>query len=75
VDTTGHHLLDAKVRGKLFALKSPKMALVVRGTVDLSRGLADGKEGWSLVLPRTAMEPRVEHSDDLHALVAMMFES
>jgi type III restriction enzyme len=75
VDTTGHHLLDAKVRGKLFALESPKMALVVRGIVDLSRDSADGKEGWSLVLPRTAMEPRVEHSDDLDALVAMMLES
>jgi type III restriction enzyme len=75
VDTTGHHLLDAKVRGKLFALESPKMALVVRGKVDLSRDSVDGKEGWSLVLPRTAMEPRVEHSDDLDALVATMLES
>lgn len=75
VDTTGHHLLDAKVRGKLFALGSPKMALVVRGIVDLSRDATDGREGWSLVLPRTAMEPRVEHSDDLDALVAVMFGS
>ncbi|HEV7944034.1 MAG TPA: hypothetical protein VGP17_14695 [Solirubrobacteraceae bacterium] len=75
IDTTGQHLLDAKVRGKLFALESPKMALVVRGIVDLSRDSAEGNDGWSLVLPRTAMEPRVEHSDDLDALVALMFES
>ena len=27
VDTTGRHLLDAKVRGKLFALEAPKLAL------------------------------------------------
>jgi type III restriction enzyme len=75
VDTTGRHLLDAKVRGKLFALESPKMALVVRGAVDLSRDSSEGKDGWSLVLPRPAMEPRVEHSDDLDALVTILFES
>jgi len=75
VDTTGRHLLDAKVRGKLFALEAPKMALVVRGEVDLSRDASEGKDGWSLVLPRTAMEPRVEYSDDLDALVATMLEA
>jgi type III restriction enzyme len=75
VDTTGSHLLDAKVRGKLFALESPKMALVVRGTVDLRTGSREGKDGWSLVLPRPSLEPRVEHSDDLDALAAAMFES
>jgi type III restriction enzyme len=74
-DTTGRHLLDAKVRGKLFTLESPRMALVVRGEVDLGSGSREGKEGWSLVLPRPSLEPRVEHSDDLDALVAMMFES
>jgi type III restriction enzyme len=75
VDTTGRHLLDAKVRGKLFALESPRMALVVRGAVDLGSGSREGKEGWSLVLPRPAMEPRVEHSDDLGSLVTMLFDS
>jgi len=75
VDTTGRHLLDAKVRGKLFALESPKMALVVRGVVDLSRVSAEGNDGWSLVLPRTAMEPRVEHSNDLDTLVTVLFEA
>jgi type III restriction enzyme len=72
VDTTGRHLLDAKVRGKLFALKTPNMALVVRGTVDLRSGSREGKDGWSLVLPRPSLDPRVEHSDDLDALVAML---
>jgi type III restriction enzyme len=75
VDTTGRHLLDAKVRGKLFALESPKMALVVRGTVDLKTGSREGKDGWSLVLPRAAMDPIIEHSDDLDELVAMLLES
>ncbi len=74
VDTTGRHLLDAKVRGKLFALESPKMALVVRGAVDLRSGSREGKDGWSLVLPRPSLEPRVEHSDDLDALVAMLLQ-
>jgi type III restriction enzyme len=75
VDTTGRHLLDAKVRGKLFALESPKMALVVRGIVDLSRDATEGKDGWSLVLPRTALEPRVEYSDDLNELVKTLLDS
>lgn len=75
VDTTGRHLLDAKVRGKLFALESPKIALVVRGTVDLGRDASEGKDGWSLVLPRTALEPRVEYSDDLDELVKVLLDS
>lgn len=75
VDTTGRHLLDAKVRGKLFALESPKMALVVRGTVDLKTGSREGKDGWSLVLPRPNLDPIVEYSDDLDALVAMLLKS
>lgn len=75
VDTTGRHLLDAKVRGKLFALETPKLALVVRGTVDLGSGSREGKEGWSLVLPRPNLSPLVEPSDDLDPLVAMLLDS
>jgi type III restriction enzyme len=75
VDTTGRHLLDAKVRGKLFALEAPKLALVVRGTVDLGSGSREGKEGWSLVLPRPNLPPLVEPSDDLDPLVAMLLDS
>ena len=75
VDTTGRHLLDAKVRGKLFALEAPKLALVVRGSVDLGSGSREGKDGWSLVLPRPNLPPLVEPSDDLDALVAVMFGS
>ncbi len=74
VDTTGRHLLDEKVRGKLVALETPRMALVVRGTVDLGSGSREGKEGWSLVLGRGNLRPIVEHSDDLDALVTMLFD-
>jgi type III restriction enzyme len=73
VDTTGRHLLDAKVRGKLIALETPRMALVVRGKVDLGSGSREGKDGWSLVLPRQSLSPTVEHSDDLDALVRLLF--
>ena len=74
VDTTGRHLLDEKVRGKLVALETPRMALVVRGTVDLGSGSREGKEAWSLVLGRANLRPIVEHSDDLDVLVAMLFD-
>jgi type III restriction enzyme len=63
VDTTGRHLLDEKIRGKLVALERPQMALVVRGTVDLGTGSREGKEGWSLVLGRANQKPIVEHSE------------
>jgi type III restriction enzyme len=73
VDTTGRHLLDEKVRGKLVALETPRMALVVRGTVDLGSGSREGKEGWSLVLGRPNLKPIVEPSDDLESLVKRLF--
>jgi type III restriction enzyme len=72
VDTTGRHLLDEKVRGKLVALENPRMALVVRGTVDLGTGSREGKDGWSLVLGRPNLKPVVEHGDDLDTLVGLL---
>jgi type III restriction enzyme len=74
IDTTGRHLLDEKVRGKLVALENPRMALVVRGRVDLGSGSREGKDGWSLVLGRPNLKPIVEHSDDLDTLVGLTFE-
>jgi type III restriction enzyme len=74
VDTTGRHLLDAKVRGKLIALGTPRMALVVRGAVDFERGARESKEGWSLVVGRPNLKPLVEHSGDLDQLVTTLFE-
>ena len=74
VDTTGRHLLDEKIRGKLVVLETPRMALIVRGTVDLDGGSREGKEGWSLVLGRPNLKPIVEHSDDLDILVKRLFE-
>ncbi len=75
IDTTGRHLLNEKVRGKLVALETPRMALVVRGTVDLGSGSREGKEGWSLVLGRPNLRPIVEHNDDLDALVAQLLSA
>ncbi len=74
VDTTGRFLLDEKVRGKLIALGTPKMALVVRGEVDLGSGSREGKEGWSLILGRPNLKPVVEHSDDLGALIKELLD-
>ncbi len=69
IDTTGPHLLDEKVRGKLLTLQTPKLALAVRGTVDLGSGSRKGKDGWSLVFPREHLQPIVEQNDDLDALL------
>jgi type III restriction enzyme len=75
IDTTGRHLLDEKVRGKLVALGSPRIALFVRGEVDLGSGSREGKDGWSAVVGRASQKPIVEHSDDLDPLVAMLLAS
>ena len=74
VDTTGRHLLDEKVRGKLVTLGTPTVALVVRGKVDLGSGSREGKDGWSLVLGRPNLKPLVEHTDDLGPLIKLLFE-
>lgn len=75
IDTTGRHLLDEKVRGKLVSLESPRMALVVRGSVDLGSGSREGKEGWSFVLGRPNLRPIVEHNDDLDALITQLLST
>jgi type III restriction enzyme len=72
VDTTGRFLLDAKIRGKLVALDTPRMALAVRGTVDLGTGSREDKEGWSLVLGRPNLKPIIEHSDDIESLTSYL---
>ena len=73
IDTTGRHLLDGKVRGKLVALGSPKMALVVKGEVDLGSGSREGKDGWTLLIARPNLKPLLEHSDDLDGLLKVLF--
>jgi type III restriction enzyme len=74
IDTTGRHLLDEKVRGKLVALGTPRIALVVRGQVDLGSGSREGKDGWSVVIGRANQKPIIEHNDDLDILVKLLFE-
>ena len=69
IDTTGPHLLDEKIRGKLLTLPTPNLALAVRGTVDLGSGSRKSKDGWSLVLPREHLQPTVEYDDDLDTLL------
>lgn len=65
IDTTGKHLLSDKVRGKLVALTEPRVALVVRGRVDLATSSNVDREGWTAVLARSGMRPFVEHSANL----------
>jgi type III restriction enzyme len=69
IDTTGRHLLDEKVRGKLIALGTPKVALVVRGEVNVENGAREGKEGWTLVIGRSNLKPLVETAGGLEQLI------
>lgn len=69
LDTTGKHLLDAKIRGKLIALDNPRVALVVRGQVDLSHNAVTSKTGWSLVRARPHLSAASERFDDLQTLL------
>jgi hypothetical protein len=64
--------VDEKVRGKLISLGVPRMALVVRGHLDLESGVLEGKDGWTILIGRPSLKPIVEHSDDLDSLVKLL---
>ncbi len=72
LDTTGAHLLEPKVRGKLIALTHPRVALVVRGRVDLATNSKTTEEAWSLVRARSDLPPSSEVFDDLQSLLASL---
>lgn len=69
LDTTGRHLIQEKIRGKLVGAGDPRMALVVRGQADLAREQVVGADGWSAVIGRPGLQPLVEHRDDLQGLL------
>lgn len=70
IDTTGAHLLNAKIRGKLLGLDIPKVALAVRGKYSLSRNDVEGTDGWSIVTARQHQDPLVEFDGSLQTLLA-----
>jgi type III restriction enzyme len=69
IDTTGKHLLDEKVRGKLVGIEPPRTALVVKGKVDVAKGIRLDRLGWTLVVARPGLTPLVDHSEDLGDLL------
>jgi len=71
IDTTGKHLMSDKVRGKLIPLDEPKVALVVRGHIDLNRNVVVDRSGWTAVVARSGLSPLVEHSEDLQQLLQL----
>jgi hypothetical protein len=71
IDTTGVHILGPKVRGKLFGLMLPKVALVTRGKVAVSLDTVEDKAGWTLLLPGPAAPRRTQYAD-LSALLAAL---
>lgn len=74
LDTTGRHLIQEKIRGKLVGLGTPRMALVVRGQMDLDKERSIGVTGWSAVIGRPGLKPLVEHNTDLSALLVAVAE-
>lgn len=72
IDTTGRHLLHEKVRGKLVGITNPRLALVVRGEVDLVKEQTLGSEGWSAVVGRAGLSPLVEHRAELSTLLTLI---
>ncbi|GAA4707177.1 hypothetical protein GCM10025781_27250 [Kocuria gwangalliensis] len=69
IDTTGSHLMNDKIRGKLIGLEQPKIALVVRGKWDIARGTKIDTNGWTSVIARTALTPVVNHAEDLPSIL------
>jgi len=71
IDTTGRHLLNDKIRGKLIALDSPKVALVARGELK-DGGAVEGHDGWTVVLARRGLAPSFQHFDDLKSVLSLL---
>jgi type III restriction enzyme len=69
LETTGRHLLNVKVRGKLLPVAQPHIVLVVRGSIDLERSSREATDGWTLVRARAAMPPLVDYRDELEPLL------
>ncbi len=74
LDTTGRHLVQEKIRGKLVGMGGPRMGLIVRGQMDLEKEQSVGTDGWSAVIGRSGMKPLVEHRDDLSLLLQAILE-
>lgn len=72
LDTTGRHLVQEKIRGKLVGMGSPRMALVVRGQMDLTKEQSIGTDGWSAVIGRPGLQPLIEHHGDLSVLLRVI---
>jgi type III restriction enzyme len=76
IDTTGVHILPAKVRGKLLDVGYPKIALVVRGRVAESFDSSDESQGgWTLMLRGAAGPRRVFFPDIDQLLVHLRAEA
>lgn len=71
IDTSGIHLLDAKVRGKLMTLDSPKLVFVTRGRVAPTFDTLESQDGWTLIRsgPSGAQRPYFE---DLSSLLSVL---
>jgi type III restriction enzyme len=74
IDTTGRHLINEKIRGKLVSVGQPHMALLTRGHVDLTREHVVGNDGWSAVIARIGLQPLVEHADDLQRVLQTLVD-
>ncbi|WNG25603.1 hypothetical protein F0U62_17440 [Cystobacter fuscus] len=69
LDPTGRHLLDEKIRGKLQSLPSPRLALIVRGDIDLQAGVRSGGDGWTMVIARPNLKPLLIRKEEISELL------
>jgi type III restriction enzyme len=72
IDPTGRHLLEEKIRGKLVAMMSPRVALAARGKINLKTGAQESPDGWTLVIARAGLSPLVEYADELGQILEYM---
>ena len=71
IDTTGVHILGPKVRGKLFSLPLPHVALATRGRVTASLDTVEDRAGWTLLLPGPTGPLRTHFPDATALLVTL----
>lgn len=74
IDTTGRHILQAKVRGKLMSIDLPTIVLATRGKVAPDFATLQDDEGWTFARARRGMPPVPQHCDTLDDLIKALYD-
>jgi type III restriction enzyme len=65
IDTTGAHILEDKVRGKLLSIDQPQIVLLTRGRVSKDWSGLESNDGWTIARPLAGRAPTPSYAGSL----------